>query len=197
MVRVGLTRQKLIDAAARLADDNGFGAVTLATLARQFGVRLPSLYAHVQNSEDLRRCVALLALQRLAERSEEAIAGRSGKDALVALLDAQRDFARQHPGLFEAARHPLPADVAAESEGVRLARLTRAMLRGYDLDEADSVHATRLIGAFVLGFSLLELAGSFDHSAPQILTSWQLGIDGLDALIRTWARSTPPHSKDQ
>lgn len=187
MPRIGLTRDKIIDAAATLADQHGFGSLTLAAVARLFDVRLPSLYAHVAGLEDLRQAVALLALARLAERTEEAVAGRAGRDALVALASAYRAFARQHPGLFEAARHPLDAATAAGSGGARLARASHAMLRGYALAEADRVHATRLIGAFVLGFALLELGQSFAHSAPDAELSWQRGIDGLDVLIRSWA----------
>lgn len=191
MPRIGLSRDKVIAAAGQLADAEGFEGLTLAALARHFGVRLPSLYGHVASLHELKQGVALLALDRLADRTEAAMAGRAGRDALYALADAHRDFARQHPGLFQAARYPLDADHAAVSGGARLARLNHAMLRGYDLAEADRVHATRLIGAFVLGFSLLELAGSFGHSAPEAGQSWQRDLDGFDALFQSWAKTNP------
>ena len=160
MPRAGLTRDRIIEAAGTLADEQGFDSVTMAALSRVFNVRLPSLYAHLASADDLKQGIALLALDRLAETTEEAIAGRSGKDALMALADAHRDFARKHPGLFQAARYPLARESAAASGGARLAKISHAMLRGYDLDEEARVHATRFIGAFVLGFSLLELAGA-------------------------------------
>jgi hypothetical protein len=62
------------------------------------------------------------------------------------------------------------------------------MLRGYALGEEDRVHATRLIGSFVLGFSLLELAGSFSHSNPDSELSWKRDVEGLDALFQSWAK---------
>jgi len=189
MPRVGLTRDKIFEAAGNFADEKGFDSLTLTAVAQLFGIRLPSLYAHLKSSDDLKKGVALLSLERLAERVEEAVAGRSGKDALTALMDAHRAFAQHHPGLFQAARYPIDAQSAATSGGARLSRVSHAMLRGYDLQEDDRVHATRVIGAFVLGFSLLELSGSFDHSAPNIGTSWERGIDGLDALIRSWAKA--------
>ena len=189
MARAGLTRERIVDAGAALADEHGFEALTLAQLARQFGVKLASLYSHLQNSDDLKRGVALLALSRLADRADEAVAGRSGKDALVALANAHRLFAQEHPGLFQAARYPLDASTAQHSGGARLSRINHAMLRGYALSEANRVHATRLIGSFFLGFSLLELAGSFAHSAPEPDASWQLSLDGLDALLKSWANA--------
>lgn len=189
MPRAGLTRDKIVQAAATLADEQGFDTLTLAALARVFNVRLPSLYGHLANSDDLKKGVALFALRLLADKTEEAIAGRSGRDALVALTDSHRDFARQHPGLFQAARYPLDPASIADSGAMRLSRANHAMLRGYDLDEEGRVHATRITGAFVLGFSLLELAGSFDHSAPDPAMSWTRGVDALDVLIRSWAKA--------
>ena len=70
MSRAGLTRDKIIGAAAALADAEGFESLTLTAIARLFGVRLPSLYGHVGSLHALKQGVALLALERLAERSE-------------------------------------------------------------------------------------------------------------------------------
>ena len=184
---MGLSKDKIIAAAGKLVDDEGFDSLTLAAVARLFEVRLPSLYGHVANVHELKQGVALLALHSLAERTEEAVAGRAGKDALIALVNTHRDFARQHPGLFQASRYPLDGQIAALSGGARLARVNHAMLRGYALADEDRVHATRLIGSFVLGFSLLELAGSFGHSEPAPELSWKRDVDGLDALFQSWA----------
>lgn len=186
--RAGLTSEKIIAAASELADQGGFDSLTLAAVARLFGVRLPSLYAHVGSLHELKQGVALLALEHLAERTEAAVAGRAGKDALMALVDTHREFAQRHPGQFQASRYPIDRERAERSGGTRLARLNHAILRGYELGDEDRVHATRLIGSFVLGFSLLELAGSFSHSAPDPGQSWTRGIDGLDALLRTWTQ---------
>ena len=61
------------------------------------------------------------------------------------------------------------------------------MLRGYGLDEADAVHAVRLLGATIHGFTALELSGGFDHSAPAPEESWVRTLDALDATLRSWA----------
>ena len=187
MPRAGLSKDKIIAAAAVLADGEGFDSLTLASVARIFDVRLPSLYGHVASVHELKKGVALMALHSLAERTEEAVAGRAGKDALIALVNTHRDFAKQHPGLFGASRYPLDGQSAALSGGARLARVYHAMLRGYALADDDRVHATRLIGSFVLGFSLLELAGSFSHSSPDSELSWKRDVEGLDALFQSWA----------
>lgn len=186
MPRAGLTRERLVEAAATLADEEGFEALTLAAVARHFDVKLASLYSHVPNVDGLKTGVALLALSALADRAEEAVAGRAGRDALVALADAHRSFAREHPGLFAAARFPVDPASAANG-GVRIARVSQAALRAYGLSEADRVHAIRLMGSLFLGFPLLEFAGSFAHSQPEAEASWVRSLDGLDMLFRSWA----------
>ncbi len=55
-------------------------------MARRFGVKEASLYSHIKNAHDLKTQVALLALAELADEVAAAIAGRAGKDALVAFL---------------------------------------------------------------------------------------------------------------
>lgn len=187
MPRAGLSRERLIEAAVALTEADGFAALNLAALARGFDVKLASLYAHVRNVEDLRAEVALAALAKLAAVVDEAIAGRAGREALYAYAEAQRDFALAHPGLFEAARYPLSAELAQASAGARIACASRAVFRSYALGEADQVHATRLLGSFLLGFVLLERSGSFAHSAPEAAESWARGLESLHATVVGWA----------
>ena len=186
MARAGLTRDRLALAGAELADEVGFDRVTVSAVARGFDVSVPSLYSHVKSSEDLSILIALLALDELAENLADALAGRAGKDALAAFADVYRDYALAHPGRYAAARFPLDAATAAASAGPRHAQMTRAMLRGYGLTEADETHAVRLLGSVVHGYVSLELAGSFSHSAPTAHESWLRILDALDALLRTW-----------
>ncbi|MEU1098798.1 TetR family transcriptional regulator, partial [Streptomyces sp. NPDC005877] len=87
MGRVGLSTERLTRAGAELADEVGFDQVTVSALARQFDVKVASLYSHVRNSQDLRTRIALLALEELADRGAAALAGRAGKDALSALAN--------------------------------------------------------------------------------------------------------------
>jgi len=186
MPRAGLTADRLTLAAAEVADEQGVEAVTASSLARHFSVRTASVYAHVGGTPDLRRRVALLALAESADRLATALAGRSGRDALVALGDTYRAYARQHPGRYAAMRVPLDAATAAASAGPRHADLLRAVLRGYHLDADHQTHAVRLVGSLVHGFTSLELGGGFDHSAPDAATSWAAILDAVDALLLTW-----------
>ncbi|MFD5373071.1 TetR/AcrR family transcriptional regulator [Streptomyces griseoincarnatus] len=188
--RVGLTTERLTQAGAILADEVGFDQVTVSELARRFDVKVASLYSHVKNSHDLKTRIALLALEELADRAADALAGRAGKDALVALANVYRDYAREHPGRYAAAQFRLDPGTAAASAGVRHAKMTRALLRGYHLDEPDQTHAVRLLGSVFHGYVSIEMGGGFSHSAPDTEETWSRVLDALDALLRTW----PPAS---
>ncbi|GAA2931991.1 TetR/AcrR family transcriptional regulator [Kitasatospora cinereorecta] len=184
--RAGLTTERLVRAGAELADEVGFEQATPAELARRFGVRTASLYSHVRNAHDLRTRIALLALEELADQVSTAVAGRAGKDALTAFANAYRDYALTHPGRFAAARYRLDPEAAATSAGVRHARMTRAILRGYDLAEPHQTHAVRLLGSVFSGYVGLEGAGGFSHSVPDSQESWSEILNALDVLLRTW-----------
>ena len=191
MGRVGLTTERLVLAGAELADEVGFEQVTVSELARRFDVKVASLYSHVKNSQDLKIRIALFALEELADRAADAVAGRAGKDALTAFANSYRDYAHEHPGRSAAARLRLDPETAAASAGVRHAQMTRAILRGYDLAEPDQTHAVRLLGSFFHGYSSLELAGGFDHSLPGSEETWSRSLDALDALLRNWPEKPP------
>ncbi|WTB92621.1 WHG domain-containing protein [Streptomyces cellulosae] len=184
--RAGLTTERLTKAGAALADEVGFDHVTVSELARRFDVKVASLYSHVKNSHDLKTRIALLALEELADRAADALAGRAGKDALVALANVYRDYAREHPGRYAAAQFRLDPETAAASAGVRHANMTRALLRGYDLDEPDQTHAVRLLGSVFHGYVSIEMGGGFSHSAPDTEETWSRVLDALDALLRSW-----------
>ncbi|MBL1068926.1 TetR/AcrR family transcriptional regulator [Streptomyces sp. 7-21] len=191
MARAGLTAERLTRAGAELADEAGFEHVTVSALARRFGVKAASLYAHLRGTHDLKTRIALFALAELADRGADALAGRAGKDALAALAHVYRDYAREHPGRYAATRYPLDHETAVTSAGVRHARMTRAILRGYHLAEPDETHAVRLLGSVFHGYISLELSGGFSHSEPSSDETWARILDILDALLRSWPAAPP------
>ena len=186
MGRANLTAPAVIAAAADLADSDGFDAITLSALARHFGVQTASLYSHVRDRSALLHSVHELALGELADRIAEAIGGRAGRDALVALAGAHRDYARRFPGRWTALQRPAAPSTVHSAGAGRLAALTLAMLRGYRLPETELVHATRLLGATINGFLALEANGSFGHREPAADVSWQRALEALDTVFRSW-----------
>ncbi|MFC4222435.1 TetR/AcrR family transcriptional regulator [Lysinibacter cavernae] len=191
MARAGLTAERLAQAGAELADSIGFERVTVAELARRFGVKPASLYSHVHGTVDLKTRIALIALEELADRVADAVAGRSRKAALAGLGNAYRLYAQQHPGRFTAAHERLTPEAAASSAGPRHANMMRSILRGYSLSDADKTHAVRMIGSTFQGFVTLESHGGFDHSSPSSNESWERIIEALHSLLSSWPAATP------
>lgn len=184
--RSGLTTERVVLAAAELADEIGFEKLTLSAVARRFGVKDPSLYVHVRNLHDLRVRVALLASAELNERIGAAIEGRAGRDALIAFADAYRSYVLDYPERYAATQIRMdPAEVAGEPALLRSIELTTSVLRGYDLGEDAGLDAARLLRSTFHGFATLEAAGGFAHSRSTN-ESWPRIVDALHLTLSNW-----------
>jgi AcrR family transcriptional regulator len=186
MARGRLDTAAVVDAAARIADAEGLQALTLARLAAELGVRSPSLYAHVDGLEDLRRRLGARGARELAAQLGRAAAGRAGGDALAAVAHAYLAYAREHPGSYAAAQRAreLQADDEAVAAATEVTDVVLAVLRGYDLHDADAVHAARVIRVALHGFVSLEADGGFAIELP-LDESFERLIATLDRGLRT------------
>jgi AcrR family transcriptional regulator len=161
--RAGLDPAAVVVAAAGLADEVGLANVTMGLLAERLGVRAPSLYKHVSSQADLNRRIAALALVELGDALRDALQGRSGRDALAAAARTIRAYVIEHQGRY-AATIRLDADSPDDpvaAAGARVLDSLSAVLAGYQLDPADTVHALRLLRSLFHGFAVLEAAGGF------------------------------------
>jgi AcrR family transcriptional regulator len=161
MPRAGLSAEAVTEAGAELADDEGLDAVTLAALAARLGVRPPSLYAHVGGLGDLRARIAARGAEQLAERLQAAAAGRAGADALAAVAEAYRAYARAHPGAYAALQRVPGRSARAAEASERVVAVVLAVLGGYGLEGDQALHATRAIRSALHGFVLLEAEQGF------------------------------------
>ncbi len=188
MPRVGLTPERVVTAAAGLADADGLDAVTLAALASRLNIRVPSLYKHVDGLGEVRRQVAVRGLRALTDRIAAAAAGLSGDEALRATCAAYRRFAREHPGQYAAIqRAPDPRD---DELADRLVELILDVLRGYRLDGDEAVHAVRIVRSTLHGFVSLENGGGFGLPLDTDDTFARL-VDLLDAGLGSLPREGP------
>jgi AcrR family transcriptional regulator len=163
MPRSGLDSEAVVTAAAALADANGLEAVTLARLADTLGVRAPSLYVHVDGLPDLRGRLAARGARELASAVQAAAAGRARGDALAAVAEVYRAYAREHPGTYAAMQRApeLNQNPEASAAATELVDVILAVLRGYGLEGDDAVHAARIVRAALHGFALLEADEGF------------------------------------
>jgi len=170
--------------AAELADESGWDQLTLAAVAARFGVRQPSLYKHLAGLRELRRDISVLAGRELHEELSAAAVGKSGADAMHAMADAYRTFAKKHPGRYAASViAPAPGDVEYEQVAGGIVRTVSAVLAGYGLTGDDAIHAIRGLRALMHGFVSLEAAGGF--ALPQDLDeSYRRLVAGFSASLR-------------
>ncbi|GIG89992.1 TetR/AcrR family transcriptional regulator [Plantactinospora endophytica] len=189
MPRRGLTSERVSAAAAELADEVGLSRLTVAAVARHFGVSDAALYAHVRSRDALIEQVAVRAAATFADRLGLAVAGRSGRRALVGFADAYRAFAVAHPGQYAATQLPLPPEIGTASAGhLRMIELSYAMLRGYGLDEPGRTDALRFVRSTFHGFATLETVDGFGH--PRDLdASWRSLLDAVHTTLTNWPTS--------
>jgi AcrR family transcriptional regulator len=193
--RAGLSEERVVDQAARLADQVGLSGLTLAMLAERLGVRQPSLYKHIEGMAGLQRSISLRGKAELAEVLGPAAVGRSGGDAIHAMARAYRGWALDHPGRYEAAqRRPVPGDAEDEAVSAAVVRICADVLTAYDLQGDDAIDAIRAFRSTLHGFVSLELLGGFglpvdiDRSFDRLVNGMVVALDGWSEQIAVEAR---------
>ncbi len=163
--KIGLELSFIIEAAAELADQQGIQEVTLANLAKKLGIRSPSLYNHFDGLPGLRKRLAIYGLNMLYEAMADAEIGVSGTEAVLAVSQAYIDFARRHPGIYEATLlAPNPEDMDVQQAGAKIVDLSVRILQAYHLEGERALHAVRGLRSILHGFSALEQKGGFKMS---------------------------------
>ncbi len=142
--RAGLDPQMVIQAAADIVDREGVEALTLAALATHFKVAVPSLYNHVGGMPGLQQQLALMGRRNIAQQLGRAVMGKSGDDAIMAMLHVSDESDTESR--------------AAEAEAVEVAL---KVLAHYDLRDEMAYHMVRGFRSLVHGFASLEVAGGF------------------------------------
>jgi AcrR family transcriptional regulator len=159
---MGLDAGRVVDVAAGIADAEGLAAVTLARVAGDLGVRAPSLYNHVDGRADLLRAIAVIGVRELTAALREAAVGRSSADALIAAARAYRAYARAHPGRYAATvAAPTRGDEDHRAAATEAVDVLLAIMRGWDLEGDDAIHAVRAFRSAVHGFVAIEAADGF------------------------------------
>lgn len=146
--RQPLNRERILEAAARVADKGGLAAVSMRSVAREAGVEAMSLYHHVANKQAVLDALAGWAFERILLpegsgdwRAEMEARARSARDVLGA-----------HPwalGLLESRSNPATSVLAHHNA-------TLGSLRAGGLSVLLASHAYSLLDAYVFGFVLTE-----------------------------------------
>ena len=186
MPRAGLTRDRVVETAAIMADEVGINFLTLAALAERLGVKQPSLYKHLDSLAGLHRSVSMLAKRELGEAIARAAVGHSGADAIFAMSHAYRNWAVLHPGRYDVSQTPpAPGDVEDETTMMGAIQTIADVLTAYHLEGDDAVDAIRAFRSILHGFVSLETTGGFALKAD-IDRSFTRLIHGFTVALNQW-----------
>jgi AcrR family transcriptional regulator len=153
--RAPLSRERVLDAAIRLADQGGIESLTMRRLARELGVEAMSLYNHVANKGDLVDAMVDLVVSEI-----ELPATSDAWDVAV------RECAiSAHEVLL---RHPWSCSLVMSSTSTRIVRNARVRymewllgrLREAGFSPELTYHAYHALDSHILGFTLWELGHS-------------------------------------
>lgn len=187
-----LNRAAVVDRAAQLADEIGLHQLSFTRLGRALGIAPPGVYRHVANLTELRAAIHAHAARDVTAKLSAACTGLSEKQALAALARALREWAKEHPGQYEALQvAPEPDDPVGQIAANELLAVISASLQGYELSEDDLTDAIRFIRSTVHGFVTLELGGGFKQ-ARSIEATFDHILESLDITLRNWALRPDP-----
>ncbi|ROR83572.1 transcriptional regulator, TetR family [Plantibacter flavus] len=194
MPRAGLSRARVVDEAAELADEVGLEGLTLAALAERLGVRQPSLYKHLDSLAGLRRSISLQAKGELGDVLLRAAVGRSGADAITVMAGAYREWALEHPARYTAAQWIAgPEDEEDTAASLGAIQVITDVLTAYELRGDDAIDAIRAFRSTLHGFVSLEAAGSFGLDRD-LDRSFDRLVRGFVITLTNWAETAGDES---
>lgn len=160
--RAGLDKAAVLEDAIQLIDEEGLEQLSLGRLAERLGVRVPSLYNHIAGLSGLRRDLSVYCLRELYGHLARSVMGKARSEAIFALADAFRNYARQAPGRYALTLQAPAADDDEWRElGQQSVDVAVAVLAPYGMSEETTIHAIRSLRSIVQGFISLEMADAF------------------------------------
>jgi AcrR family transcriptional regulator len=180
------TRDKLVEAAARLLDQGGPAAVTLRAVADRCGVSHNAPYKHFASKEAL---LAAIASRELAGSPQPAQS--KGADALATLrtmIHGYVRWARSHPARFKLTFGAWSQGTdelaqAASAARQRLVQAVAAAMQAKQIARGDPERVGYLILALAHGAADLALGGHLSASGKGKAEPEDL-VDDLLAILR-------------
>lgn len=171
-----LSRERVLDAAIRVADEGGVQSLSMRKVAAELKVEAMSLYHHVANKDEILDGVVDALFAKIELPDPDA----HWKDAMRIRAASARSVLAAHPwalGLMESRGTPGPSMPTHHNAVL-------GALRSGGFSVAMSAHAFTLIDSFIFGFVIQEANLPFDASG-----SFDEAIDELD--LQAMAEAAP------
>ncbi|MFX3618028.1 MAG: TetR/AcrR family transcriptional regulator [Sporolactobacillus sp.] len=181
-----ITKLEILRVSRDIVNQGGYEALTLAMVAKSLKIKTPSLYNHISGLNDLRKELALYALEELNHEVMQSAVGRSGDKALKAIGLTFIHFMRENPGLYAATLiAPDLQDTEIDQASSALVGIILKVLEPYHLSKDRAIHLVRGLRALAHGFSTLERQGGFNIDVPlddSISLAFDTFIKGMMAM---------------
>ncbi|EOQ87649.1 WHG domain protein [Leptospira yanagawae serovar Saopaulo str. Sao Paulo = ATCC 700523] len=179
--QVQINRNLVLDVAWDTIQNVGFSEFRLSTVAETLGIRTPSLYNHITDTEDIFREMKIRALRLLGDNLNEVLKQNQVRSKRISnFLQTYRRFAKEYPHLYPLVISSTEFDPELKRFGDRILQLCLDAFHFVNLDK-ETVHKIRIIRSFVHGFIDLEREGGFgrkesvDESFQKLTESLETG----------------------
>ena len=150
--RAGWTREQIAQAALRIADTEGFEAVSMRRIAADLGAGTMTLYHYVRNKRELLSLMDDAVMAEVLVPEEELSGG--WRAALTAIAVHTRAAFRRHPWAMEALR-----GAEGGPNGLRHFEQSLAAVEDTGLDARGRMQLIGLVDDYVVGSVTREAAG--------------------------------------
>ncbi|MES0491036.1 MAG: WHG domain-containing protein [Leptospirales bacterium] len=158
---LAMNESEIINKAIVIANGEGFQALTIAKLAREFNVKPPSLYKHIQSLNDIYDELGIIFMQEIIQIIHTNAFGLSGEMAIREVCNSFRSYALKNPGLYQSMQiiH-IKRSPAYQEIAVSLIQLLSRVIEPYVQNQA-KIHAIRFLRCILHGFIDLEVQNGF------------------------------------
>ncbi len=156
--RESLNRDRVLQAALKLADSGGFNSLSMRKIAAELGVEAMSLYNHVSNKEDVVDGLVDIVFAEIEVAEPGTTDWRTAMRERASSVRAALNRHRWAVGMMEGRMNPGPANIQHHNA-------VMGCLREDGFEFRDAVHAYSVLDAYTYGFALQERGLPFD--APE------------------------------
>ncbi|MBD5430688.1 TetR family transcriptional regulator [Lactobacillus sp.] len=159
-----LDKEKVIDKATKIINDDGLSALTMPHLAQELNIRSQSLYHYVANRRELLSLICVKRLQVLHQQLVQKIIGLSGRNALFAFADEIRNFLLNDHAMSSIFYNvdEIGNDSTVKKEVHEIVKLGEKL----DVDNKNVVSVHGLLAA-VLGYVFLDRSQMFSDETKE------------------------------
>jgi len=149
-----LSRDRVLRAAIRLADEDGFDSLTMRKLGHELGVQAMSLYNHVANKDDIRDGIVDLVMSEIEVPSN----GADWKPAVRQSAISAHEVLLRHPW----ASSLMMATTVVSPARLRWMESLLGILRAAGFSADLTHHAYHALDSHITGFTLWQVNFPFE-----------------------------------